>query len=694
MQVKKVRKRDGRIVDFDPTRISNAIERALFDAQVKDGTKAKKWTREIVSLLEERYPEALYDVENIQNVVEEVLERRNKKVAKLFAEYRRKKAELRATREKLGIPEKLTYNALIVLKERYLLRNEKGEIIETPEQLFRRIAKAIAAIDAKYGEDAEKTEETFYEMLSKLEFLPNSPTLFNAGTPLGQLSACFVLPVEDSLEGIFQAVKETALIHQSGGGTGFSFSRLRPKGDIVRSTMREASGPVSFMRVFDMATEVIKAAGRRRGANMGILRVDHPDIIEFITAKVDPKALTNFNISVAVTDSFMRAVENDEEYDLINPRTGLPVKKLRARKVWDLIIEMAWRTGDPGVIFIDEINKKNPTSHIGQIEATNPCGEQPLHSYESCNLGSINLTKIVKQSDGTMVIDWSKLKSLVENAVHFLDNVIDANRYVVPEIEKMTKGNRRIGLGVMGFADMLIMLGIPYNSPKALALAEQLMRFISEVAREKSVELGKKRGSFPNFKGSLWDKLGYAAMRNATLTTIAPTGTISIIAGVSSGIEPLFSVAFVRNVLGGRKLLEINPLFEKIAKERGFYSVELIKKIAKTGSLQKIKGIPKDVKKLFVTAFDVKPEVHVKMQAVFQKYTDNAVSKTINFPKDAKKSDVAKAYWLAYKLKCKGITIYRYGSKPTQVLTIGKEYIEAAQEFAGGKLAATACPIC
>ena len=687
MPIRKIRKRDGRIVNFDLSRIRDAIHRAFIAVELENGAKAESLTREVVKLLEKRFARRIPSVEDAQDVVLEVLEKRGYgKVAKEYRAYREKKKEIRRLREKLGIEEpKLTVNAIEVLKKRYLLRDEKGKIVETPAQMFRRVAKAIARIDKKYGGNPKKAEETFYKMMAKLEFLPNSPTLFNAGTRLGQLSACFVLPVEDSLKSIFTAVKNMALIEKSGGGVGFDFSKLRPKGDIVKSTHGVASGPVSFMRVFDVATDVIKAGGKRRGAMMGILRINHPDIAEFITAKQKPGVLQNFNISVAVTDEFMKTLEENGEYWLVNPRNKEKTKKVKAREIWNLIVESAWKSGDPGVVFIDEINRHNPTPEVGRIDSTNPCGEQPLLPYESCNLGSVNLSRMVE--DGK--VNWDKLRETVRNAVHFLDNVIDANKFPLKIIERMTKANRKIGLGVMGFADMLIKLEIPYNSDEALRLAEKLMKFITEEARRKSVELGEDRGSFPNFDKSVW-KNRYEAMRNATVTTIAPTGSISIIAGCSSGIEPLFAVSFIRKVLGGTRLFEINPLFERTAKEKGFYSAEILEEIAKTGSTQNIKGVPEDVKKVFVTALDIPPEWHVKMQAAFQKHTDNAVSKTVNMPFEATVGDVKKVFELAWKLKCKGVTVFRYGSRPEQVLYVGeiktkeKRFVAAEPEYAGG----------
>jgi ribonucleoside-diphosphate reductase alpha chain len=687
MSITKIKKRDGRIVDFDSSRIKDAIHKAFIAVELEDGERAEGITREVVRLLEEKFVNRIPSVEDAQDLVIEVLKKNGyEKVAAEYQDYREKKDEIRELRGKLGIVDpKLTVNALEVFNRRYLLKDEMERIIETPAQLFMRVAEATAKIDEKYGEEPKESEKIFYDMMTRLEFVPNSPTLFNAGTEIGQLSACFVLPVGDSLESIFDAVKSMALIEKSGGGVGFNFSKLRPKGDIVKSTKGVASGPVSFMRVFDTSTEVIKAGGKRRGAMMGVLRVDHPDIIEFITSKQKSEFLSNFNISVAATDNFMKTLEEDGEYWLINPRNKENVRKLKAKDVWNSMVKSAWESGDPGVIFIDEINRHNPTPEIGKIESTNPCGEQPLLPYESCNLGSINLSRMVE--DGK--INWEKLRETVRNAVHFLDNIIDANNYPLKEIEAITRANRKIGLGVMGFADMLIKLGIPYNSEEALQLAENLMKSIEAESHKKSVEIGEERGSFPNFEKSIW-KDKYSAMRNATVTTIAPTGSISIIAGCSSGIEPIFAISFIRNVLGGTRLFETNPLFEIMAKERGFYSAELLERIAKTGSAQKIEAVPEDVKRIFVTALDIQPEWHVRMQAAFQKYTDNAVSKTVNMPNEARVEDVRKVYELAWKLKCKGVTVFRYGSKPEQVLYIGEiktketKFVSAESEYAGG----------
>lgn len=573
------------------------------------------------------------------------------------------------SREKFGPEEELqlTENALIVLERRYLIKDDNGATCETPVDMFRRVARNIAKADALYDDhtDLTKSEDEFYRLMISVEFMPNSPTLMNAGRRLQQLAACFVLPVEDNMESIFQAVKDTALVHKSGGGTGFSFSHLRPKNDLVSTTYGLSSGPVSFMQVFDAATHAVNQGGFRRGANMGILHATHPDILEFITCKRDHTKLNNFNISVAVNDEFMRAVINDEEYQTINPRNGKVAETLRAKEVFDLMVNTAWECGDPGIVFIDRINDDNPTPHIGKIESTNPCGEQPLLPYEACNLGSINLSKAVR--DGS--VDYPRLRRIVRTSVHFLDNVIDMSEFPIEKIHDMVHANRKIGLGVMGWADMLILLGIPYDSDEAIQLAKEVMAFITSEARKMSEELAEKRGAFPNFPGSVYDKPGVNKLRNGTLTTIAPTGTISIIAGCSSGIEPIFGVCFVRkNVLDGDELVEVNPYFERIAKEEGFYSDELMKRIAAVGSLKDFPEIPDRVKRLFVCAHDISPEWHVKMQAAFQQFTHNAVSKTVNFPKSATKDDVKKVYLLAYQLGCKGVTIYRDGSREAQVL--------------------------
>lgn len=699
----------------------------------------------------------------------------------------------------------LSNNALRVLEKRYLGRNEKGEISETPDDMFRRVARVIAGADKLYEDyDTGELEEKFYNAMENLEFVPNSPTLMNAGKNLGQLSACFVLPVEDSMEGIFDSVKNAALIHKSGGGTGFSFSRLREKGAMVNTTGGVASGPVSFIKVFNSATEAVKQGGRRRGANMAILRVDHPDILEFIQCKKNNQDITNFNISVGITEKFMDAVQHGRDYELIDPHTKLAVGKLNAAEVFNMIIDMAWSNGEPGVVFLDRLNKDNPTPELGEIESTNPCvakdtiietskgkmridslkdaeilsidggyykasafktgikpvyrikvrggfelkltkdhrvmtmkgwkqagdlgnddiikvykngefvfsefesieylgeeevyditenvnhlfiangivvhncGEQPLLPYESCNLGSINVSKMIKKSDKGYEIDYTRLGELIDLSIHFLDNVIDLNRYPLKEIEDMTKSTRKVGLGIMGFADLLIRLGVPYNSEDAVDIAENLMRYINERSKAASRELAKKRGPFPAIEKSIYKGDN---IRNATTTTIAPTGTISIIAGCSSGIEPLFAISYVRNVMDNDELVEVHPLFEEIARERGFYSTKLMKQIAEQGSLENT-NVPEDVKKVFVTAHDIEPFWHIKMQAAFQRYTDNAVSKTVNFKCDATREDVSEAFQLAYILGCKGVTIYRDGSRESQVLNVGVKSQEKSLEEA------------
>jgi len=671
--IKKIKKRDSRIVDFDVNKIAEAIWKAAQAVGVDDKTLALKLTGQIVQHLEDELkPGEVPSVEQVQDLVEKTLiENGQAGIAKAYILFRQKRAEIRRMKLLLGVTDelKLPLNAILVLERRYLRKDENGRVTETTAQMFRRIARALAAVERQYGKsdkEVVKWEEEFYRIMTQRLFIPNTPTLINAGTQYPQLSACFVLPVEDSIEGIFSTLKAAAIIHKTSGGTGFAFSRLRPKGDMVKSTTGTASGPISFAMVYDMATEEMKKGGKRRGANMGILRVDHPDIMDFIVAKEKEGMLRNFNISVGVTDKFMEAVEKDADFELINPRNREVVKKLKARAIWNLVIMMAWKNGEPGVIFLDTINKHNPTPHIGEIEATNPCGEQPLLPYESCNLGSIDVSKFVDQ-EGKM--NWDALRETVRIAVRFLDNVIDANWYTLSEIEKITKDNRKIGLGVMGLADMFIKRGIRYDTKEGLEAGEELMKFIKEESHKMSAELGEEKDSFPNFHGSIWEK-DWKTHRNATVTTVAPTGTISIISGCSQGIEPLFAIAYVREVAEtlGRSLVEVNPLFEAIALREGFYSEDLIKEISRRTSIRDLMEIPEKWRHLFVTAHDISAEMHVRMQAAFQKNTDNAVSKTINFANQATPNDVEKAYMLAWKLGCKGITVYRHGSREVQVL--------------------------
>ncbi|MEM3841321.1 MAG: adenosylcobalamin-dependent ribonucleoside-diphosphate reductase, partial [Candidatus Micrarchaeaceae archaeon] len=639
MAAKVVLKRNGERVAFDEGKIVSAIGKAFSStysnrSDSENLADAKRVSEKVVERINSSNKEEI-GVEEIQDIVEKALMETDPNVSKAYILYRHKHAEARIFKASLGIVDddlKMPLNSLIVLSARYLLKNEQGKVVETPQQLFWRVAKAISRAEMLYGKDeaqADAVAKEFYDAMTSMNFMPNSPTLMNAGTNLGQLSACFVIPVEDSLDKIFDPVKYAALIHKSGGGTGFSFSRLRPANDIVHGTSGVSSGPISFMKIFDAATEQIKQGGKRRGANMGILSVEHPDILSFIVAKENEGVLRNFNISVGITDAFMKALKNGEDYNLINPRTGKPVGRINAKVVWNLIVTMAWKTGDPGLVFLDRMNSSfsNPVPSYGPIESTNPCGEQPLYPFDSCNLGSINLSNMVKLVDHKYEIDWDLLKRTVELGTRFLDDVIDANKYPLEQIDKVSKSIRRIGLGVMGWADMLIKLRIKYDSNEALALAEKVMSFITDTARKMSEKLAEERGPFPAFKESIWYRLGYKPLRNSTVTTIAPTGTISIISGgASQGIEPIFSVVYMRNVHDslGSNLIEVDNEFEKFALEYNFYSESLMKELAGRTSIQDVEEIPEEVRRLFVTAHDIAPEWHVKMQAAFQKYTDNA----------------------------------------------------------------------
>lgn len=685
-------------MDFDEQKIKTAVFRAALEVLEEERHSleiAEEIGNQVLDKVASQYADKIPSVEDIQDLVEQVLmEKGYRGVARSYILYREEHKDLRQAKVIFGVRDdlKLPLNTLLVLKRRYLLKDDERQVIETPKELFRRVAHHVSQAEENFPSPTspEQIEEDFFQMMSQREFLPNSPTLMNAGTSLGQLSACFVLPVEDSIDGIFQSLKNMAVIHQTGGGTGFDFSRLRPKGDLVSTTKGEASGPVSFMSIYNHATGVIVQGGRRRGANMGILRCDHPDIVEFIEAKLEEDAFTNFNLSVAVTDRFMEAVRKKEPFDLFNPRTGEKVKSIKAPALFDLIIYAAWKSGDPGVVFLDEINRHNPTPRVGNIEATNPCGEIPLLPYESCNLGSIDVSKFVKQGS----VDWERLKERIGWGVRFLDDVIEVNRYPLPQIKDITFANRKIGLGIMGFADFLIRLGISYTSEKAVQAAEKLMSFFHQESLKASAALAEDRGVFPYYEQSVYSSQNDLKLRNATVNTVAPTGTISIVAGCSSGIEPLFALSFVRNVLSGTRLFEIHPHFEKELNRRGLYSRELMARIGQQGSIQNIEELPPDLKRIFVTSFDVSPEQHLKIQAAFQKHTDNSVSKTINLPSDATVEDVKNIYLMAYELKCKGITIYRYGTKEAQVLSFDTRagegrreeigFISAAAEYAGG----------
>lgn len=807
----KISKRDGSVVPFDKEKLISAIFKAAESVGGSDKLEAEKVAELAYEYLSERFKEdQVPSVEDVQDCVEKALiEKGHAATAKAYILYRHRKAMEREMKKLMGVTDdlKLSLNAVKVLERRYLLKNEEGKPIETPGQLVRRVARYIASAEKRFDgndNDLKYYEDAFFNIMKNFEFVPNSPTLMNAGTDLGQLSACFVLSVEDNIGAIFDTVKHAAMIHQTGGGTGFCFSFLRPKGDFVKSTAGVASGPISFMTVFDHATNVIKQGGKRRGANMGVLHIWHPDIEEFITAKQTPNFLENFNISVAIDDKFMQAVESDADYELMNPRTNQPIRKIKAESLFNLITYSAWKSAEPGVLFIDTINKTNPTPKY-EIHSTNPCvtgdtliktknglvqirdlrvsedvltldgnyhkiswvgktgekevwkvtaengysvcttrnhkffvepygwsplselsegdrlitekegkfevskiksiekigvadvfdateptthsffangilvhncGEVPMPDYESCNLGSINLEKFVdinwSKENWRTKIKWKRLREVVRTAVVFLDNVVELNKYPLERIKQTSQYHRRIGLGVMGFANMLLKMGMRYDSPEAYEIAEEIMRFVTEEGRKMSHELGRARGSFPGFKESVWAKK-VDAMRNATVTSIAPTGTISMIADTSSGIEPVFAIAYMKNVMDGTKLYYINEVFEHVLKVRGIYSEELMQKVIENGSIQGIEEIPKDIREVFVISYDISSESHLKIQAAFQKYTDLAVSKTINLPNTASVEDVKHAYLLAWKLGCKGVTVYRDGSRGEQVLNIIKK---------------------
>ncbi|HLV58123.1 MAG TPA: adenosylcobalamin-dependent ribonucleoside-diphosphate reductase [Natronosporangium sp.] len=686
--VEQVRKRDGRVVPFDRGRIVEAIFRAAREANRPDRALAERTAAAVVEELERRG--GVPAVEDIQDLVEHALMAAGLyDVARRYVLYRRRRAEVRGAKQMLGVRDelKLSVNAAAVLAERYLRRDEHGEIIESTGGLMDRVAGHVARAEDHYvpGSSPRWSAE-FAGMLRGLRFLPNSPTLMNAGTGMGLLSGCFVLPVEDSLRSIFDAVTQMALIHQAGGGTGFSFSRLRPRGDVVRTTHGTASGPVSFMRVFDTATDVIKQGGRRRGANMAVLDVSHPDVEEFILAKARAGGFDNFNFSVGVDDEFMRAVEADAAHRLVNPRTGKVVRELPARQLFDRIAAAAWHTGDPGLVFLDRVAADNPVPRLGRIEATNPCGEVPLLPYESCNLGSVNLARM--RSGGE--VDWARLRATVRLGVRFLDDVIDVNRYPTPQVEQASRRTRKIGLGVMGLAELLAATGIPYDSEEAVALAGRIAATVAGEARQASRDLARERGPFPAWEDSELAARGEPPQRNAQLVSIAPTGTISIIAGTSAGIEPMFAISYVRNVLG-RRLTEVNPLFESLARERGFYRDELMTGIARTGGVRDDPTVPPDIRRAFVTALEVAPQWHLRMQAAFQEHADAAVSKTVNLPPEATVADVRDIYLQAWHQRVKGITVYRYGSKDRQVLTFlsgdranPRPPVSVDQEYAGG----------
>jgi ribonucleoside-diphosphate reductase alpha chain len=674
MAIQKLQKRDGSFVEFNTEKVVNAVYKAAQAAGRESFENAKELAEQVILYINEKSMGKTPTVEDIQDAVEKILIQNNHpETAKAFILYRKERSQIRKQKEALigkYVDKNLSINALKILKERFLQEDENKNIIETPDDMFRRVAKNIAEADSKYNKNADITilKEQFYQMMKKTLFLPNSPTLMNAGTKSQLLIASHVLEIEDRTDSIYNALRLSALIQKQGSGTGFSFSRMRPRHAPLETKKGIASGPLSFMQLFDKSTEIIKQGGRKRGANMGVIRVDHPDILQFITAKEDPKAFQNFNISIGITEEFMGAVENKRNYSLIDPITKKETRKMPAKEVFDLIATMAWKNGEPGILFLDRINKKNPTPTAGKIETTSPCAELPLIPNECAPLGSINVSKFVKETRDIKEIDYERLKEIVHLAVHFLDNTIDQNKFPSGEIEANTKASRKIGLGIMGFADLLFRLKIPYNSKLAVETAGSIMKFINYESKKASTKLAEERGAYPNFEKSIYARRKYP-LRNATTTAIAPTGTTSLIADCSSGIEPVFALSYTRKVVGAGELLYVNKYFKEEAKEKGVYSEELMKKVAEMNSLKWFSEIPSELRNVFVMGHEIPAKWHVMIQAAFQEHVDNGVSKSVNLKNTARKEDVVKIFKMAYDLGCKGITVYRDQSRSDQILS-------------------------
>ena len=672
----QIKKRSGELQVYNKEKVVRSIYRAQENIEKQDWDQARVIGKLVVDELEEKFKqEKILGSDEVGDVLERVLiDNKLYDIARAFIIAREKQRQEDKAEKGLGVVDDvgLPYTSIVVLKNKYLQKNDSGQVIETPKDLFKRVSKALARAE-KTAKLKKTWERKFYKSMKYLEFLPGGRTLANAGTSNNQLANCFVMPMPDSVEGIFDSVKESSILKKNGGGVGFSFSRIRPKGDDVATTSGKAAGPVAFMKIVNDASDILQQAGGRRSGNMVVLHVTHPDIFEFITSKEDENHLNHINFSLGLTDKFMKAVKKDKSFDLVNPKNGKVVNTVSARSIFELCASYAWKNGDPGIIFLDRINKDNPTPHVGVLEAVNLCGEQPLLNYEACNLGSINLGKHVKVGkNGEKEVDWGKLKRTVGVGVRMLDNAISVGTYPLRKVTKVVKSNRKVGLGVMGFADLLVRLDIAYNSPEGLKLASKVMKFIQENAHETSRKLGGEKGSFPNFKGSLWDKKGYKSMRNATLTTIAPTGSISMVANASYGIEPHFALAFYKEALGGIRLPEINAdLLEALRESELDLSGGLIDEIARRGVLKNIKEVPEKIRRVFVTAHDIKSSDHIGMQAAFQKYTDNAVSKTINLPNHSRVEDVVKVFIASWEAGCKGITVYRDSSRSTQVLNVG-----------------------